>query len=111
MPSPPSPTRYSAVAKSFHWLIAALIVTQFVLANLEDDLPPRAPRRARPPRHKSVGMTVLMLAILRLLWRLKNPPPALPSAMKPLERSIARATHVAFYVLPFAMPITGWMKW
>jgi cytochrome b561 len=46
---------------------------------------------------------------LRLLWRLKNPPPALPSGMTPLERTLARATHMAFYVLLFAMPLTGWL--
>jgi len=50
-----------------------------------------------------------MLAILRLLWRLWNPPPELPSGMKPIERVLARATHIAFYVLLFAMPITGWL--
>jgi len=60
-------------------------------------------------RHKSFGMTVLMLAVLRLLWRLKNAPPALPAGMRPIERVLARATHVAFYVLLFVMPLTGWM--
>jgi cytochrome b561 len=109
MPNQSSPTRYSVVAQVFHWVIAALIVTQFVLANLEDDLPIGAHKLALLARHKSFGMTVLMLAILRLLWRLKNPPPDLPSGMTQLERMLARATHIAFYVLLFAMPITGWM--
>lgn len=103
------PTRYSAVAQAFHWIIAALVVTQFVLANLADDLPIGVHKLALLARHKSFGMTVLMLAILRLLWRLKNPPPALPSGMSPLERILARATHIAFYVLLFAMPLTGWL--
>jgi cytochrome b561 len=109
MPSQISPTRYSAVAQAFHWIIAALIVTQFVLANLEGDLPIGAHKLALLARHKSVGMTILILAILRLLWRLKNPPPALPAGMTPLERFLARSTHIAFYVLLFAMPLTGWM--
>jgi cytochrome b561 len=109
MPNQSSPMRYSAVAQAFHWVIAALIVTQFVLANLEDDLPIGAHKLALLARHKSFGMTVLMLAILRLLWRLKNPPPALPAGMTPPERMLARATHIAFYVLLFAMPITGWL--
>jgi cytochrome b561 len=60
-------------------------------------------------RHKSFGMTVLMLAVLRVIWRLANPPPALPDHMTSIERRLARATHVAFYVLLFAMPITGWL--
>jgi cytochrome b561 len=109
MPNQNPPTRYGAVAQAFHWLIAALIVTQFVLANMADDLPIGAHKLALLARHKSFGMTVLMLAILRLLWRLRNPPPELPPHMTPLERKLARATHVAFYVLLFAMPITGWL--
>src|SRR5579863_10139056 len=109
MPSPNVPTRYSAVAQSFHWIIAALIVTQFVLAYAADDLPLGVHKLALLARHKSFGMTILMLASLRLLWRVAHPPPALPSNMRPLERFAARGTHAAFYVLLFAMPLTGWM--
>lgn len=109
MPNGQSPTRYTAVAQAFHWLIAALIVTQFTLAYLADDLPIGIHKLALLARHKSFGMTVLMLAVLRLLWRLKNPAPELPSGMAPLERMLARITHVAFYVLLFAMPLTGWL--
>ena len=92
-----------------HWLIAALIVIQFTLAYLADDLPIGAHKLALLARHKSFGMTVLMLAILRLLWRLGHAPPPLPSGMTPLERRLARGTHMAFYVLLFAMPLTGWL--
>ncbi len=109
MPTTSPPTRYSAVAQSFHWIIAALIVTQFALAWTADDLPLGMHKLALLARHKSFGMTVLMLAILRLLWRFKNPPPELPADMKPIERWLAKATHVAFYLLLFAMPLTGWM--
>ena len=109
MPIQSSPTRYGAVAQAFHWLIAALIVIQFVLASMADDLPIGAHKLALLARHKSFGMTVLMLALLRLLWRSKHPPPALPDHMSPLERKLARATHIAFYVLLFAMPMTGWL--
>jgi cytochrome b561 len=109
MPNRSTPTRYGAVAQTFHWLIAALIVIQFVLAYTADDLPLGAHKLALLARHKSFGMTVLMLAVLRLLWRLKHPPPELPSGMTPLERILARGTHVAFYVLLFAMPLTGWL--
>jgi cytochrome b561 len=109
MPSQSSPTRYTAVAQTFHWIIAALVVTQFTLAYLEHDLPIGAHKLALLARHKSFGMTVLMLAILRLLWRLTHQPPPLPSGMTTLERNLARVTHLAFYVLLFVMPITGWM--
>src|ERR1700691_112507 len=85
------------------------MLTNSSLANWEFDLPIGAHKLALLARHKSFGMTVFMLAILRLLWRFKNPPPELPTGMTPLETTLARATHVAFYVLLFAMPITGWM--
>jgi cytochrome b561 len=109
MPNESPPKRYGIVAQLLHWIVAGLIVTQFVLARKAEDLPLGMHKLALFARHKSFGMTVLMLAILRLAWRLKNPPPPLPAAMPPIERFLARFTHVAFYVLLFAMPLTGWM--
>jgi cytochrome b561 len=109
MPNQSTPTRYGAVAQGFHWLIAALIVVQFTLAWSADDLPLGARKLALLARHKSFGMTILMLATLRLLWRLFNRPPELPVGMSTIERRLARATHVLFYVLLFVMPLTGWM--
>lgn len=109
MPSQNAPTRYSAVAQGLHWIVAALIVTQFVLAYAAEDLPIGIHKLALLARHKSFGMTILMLAVLRLLWRLGNRPPELPAGMTPLQRSAARTTHIAFYVLLFAMPLTGWL--
>jgi cytochrome b561 len=84
MPSRDLPTRYGTVAQTFHWLIAALIVTQFTLAYLADDLPLGIHKLALLARHKSAGMT-------------------------PLQRSLAQTTHIALYVLLFAMPLTGWL--
>jgi cytochrome b561 len=109
MPNAGSQTRYTAVAQTFHWIIAALIITQFTLAWMADDLPLGLRKLALLARHKSIGMTVLVLAVLRLLWRLFNRPPALPAGMSAPEVLLARATHIAFYVLLFAMPLTGWL--
>jgi cytochrome b561 len=109
MPNPAERTRYDAVAQSFHWLIAALIVTQFALAWTAEDLPLGLHKLALFARHKSFGMTVLMLAVLRLLWRWSHRPPALPKAMTPIEVKLAHLTHGAFYVLLFAMPLSGWL--
>ena len=109
MPISGSPGRYSAVAQGFHWIIAGLIVTQFTLAWMADDLPLGMHKLALLARHKSFGMTVLMLAVLRLLWRLFNRPPELPAGMSKAERNLARGAHAAFYFLLFAMPLTGWL--
>jgi cytochrome b561 len=109
MPNKTTAVRYGALAQLFHWVIAALVVIQFVLARMADDLPLGARKLGLLARHKSVGMTILMLAILRLLWRLKTAPPALPPGMTRIEQIAARSTHFAFYVLLFAMPLSGWM--
>ncbi len=109
MPTSSRSSRYSGVAQFLHWLVAALIVTQFVLAWTADDLPLGMHKLALLARHKSFGMTILMLAVVRLLWRFKNPPPELPAGMTPLERGVAQLTHVVMYVLLFAMPLSGWL--
>jgi cytochrome b561 len=109
MPNHSAPTRYSAVAQGFHWLIAALIVLQFTLGWTAQFLPLGARKVDRLDWHKSFGMTILMLAVLRLLWRLFNHPPELPAGMSTLEKMLARATHILFYVFLFVMPLTGWM--
>jgi cytochrome b561 len=109
MPDKPASARYNAVAQSLHWLIAALIVVQFTLAWMADDLPLGMHKLALLARHKSFGMTVLMLAVVRLVWRLFNKPPALPKQMSQLQRALAHTSHVALYVLLFAMPFTGWL--
>jgi cytochrome b561 len=109
MPTRTPPARYGVPAQFFHWVIAALIVIQFVLGRMQEHLPVGVRKLGILARHKSVGMTILMLAILRLAWRLWHPAPPLPSTMRPLERWAARASHVSFYVLLFAMPLTGWM--
>jgi cytochrome b561 len=59
--------------------------------------------------HKSTGMLILALVALRLLWRLANPTPALPSGMAAWERTAARLSHVLLYALMIALPITGWI--
>ena len=100
--------RWGAAAQLLHWLIVALIITQFTLATLFDDLPPSARKLALLARHKSVGITILMLAVLRLLWRSTNPTPPLPATLRPWERSLARLTHALLYLLLFAVPLAGW---
>ena len=109
MPMQATPNRYTVVAQSLHWIIAALIATQFTLAWMADDLPIGLHKLALLARHKSFGMTLLMLGLLRLAWRLFNSPPPLPEGMSKTERFLARATHIIFYVLLFAMPLTGWL--
>jgi cytochrome b561 len=80
-----------------------------VLASIADELPLGMKKLAMLARHKSVGITILALALIRLLWRWANPTPTLPDTLKPYERSLAQFTHAALYGLLFAMPISGWL--
>jgi cytochrome b561 len=104
-----STARWGAVAQLLHWLIVALIIAQVILANIALDLPLGVRKLAMFARHKSVGITILVLAVLRLAWRWANPTPALPTTLKPYERVLAGLTHAGLYILLFAMPLTGWM--
>jgi cytochrome b561 len=99
---------WGSVSKGLHWLIVLLIINQWWIAERAEELKGLAKLEALGT-HKSFGMTILMLAVLRLLWRLVNPTPELTSETKPWERALARISHVLLYVLIFAMPLTGWM--
>ncbi len=59
--------------------------------------------------HKSIGLTVLGLALMRVLWRLSHKPPALPARYARWERASAAAAHVGLYVLIFLLPLSGWL--
>jgi len=102
--------RYGAVAMTFHWLIAALIATNLLLgfyfANVMSSHDPGF--FAIVQLHKSIGLTVLVLSVLRLGWRLVNPVPPLPADFGTGLRIAARGTHYLFYVLIIAVPLMGW---
>jgi cytochrome b561 len=102
-------SRYGGVAQLFHWVIVALVVTQFVLANKAGDLPLGAAKLATLAQHKSVGITILGLAILRLLWRLLGPTPALPATTARWQHLAARASQFLLYALLLIIPILGWL--
>jgi cytochrome b561 len=61
------------------------------------------------PSVQSIGSAILILSVIRILWRLINPPPPLPSTMAPWARIASKWVHVLFYVLLLALPITGWL--
>lgn len=100
--------RYTSLAISFHWLVAIGVIGNVALAWI---WPLVADEGVRPliDLHKSIGITVLGLAIMRLIWRLTHRPPPLPSAYQQWEIRLSHLTHVLLYVLIFAMPITGWL--
>jgi cytochrome b561 len=100
--------RYTRTAIALHWLIALAVVTNVALAWIWPHL---ADERVRPAidTHKSIGVTVLGLAIMRLLWRYGHAPPPLPGGYQLWEVRASKITHALLYVLIFAMPLTGWI--
>ena len=97
---------WGLVAIVFHWLIALLILGQFVLGWIAEDM------RLSPDKlelfvwHKSLGITVLLLVALRLAWRLLSSPPAALS--RGWETRFAKLGHALLYLLMFAVPLSGW---
>jgi cytochrome b561 len=98
---------WGTLSKSLHWIIVLLILCQPFIANYADSLSGAA-KIGPLALHKSLGITVLGLAIIRLVWRLLNPVPS-TSGLKTWERVLARLSHLLLYALIFAMPLTGWM--
>lgn len=108
MPTPDTaPARYTTTAIALHWLLAAAILASLGLGLYMVDLP-FSPRRVQLYNwHKWAGVAILLLSAARLLWRLTHRPPA-DVAMPVWQQRAAHATHVAFYILFFAVPLTGW---
>ncbi|MDP1528441.1 MAG: cytochrome b [Rhodoferax sp.] len=99
--------RYSTVSLILHWLIAALVVTQIGLF-IAHELTEGPISREFVSIHKSVGLSILVLTLGRLGWRIANPAIPLPDTMRRWEKLLARGTHVLFYAFLIGMPLVGW---
>ena len=97
------------MAQTLHWLIVLLVLCQFVVGFYAKPLPVGIERLKMLTLHKSVGITVFALVILRLLWRLYSPAPKLPAGMKSFERFGAHASHFMLYALLLVLPVLGWL--
>jgi cytochrome b561 len=100
-------SRYNAGAIALHWTIALLMLTNIALAWWFNTLHGEA--KIEPIQlHKSIGITVLLLSVIRLAWRLVTPPPPLSPTLQAWERWLANTVHALFYVVMLGMPLTGW---
>ncbi len=100
--------RYHSVAILLHWVMALAIIGMIVIGFVMGDVSPLARKIAVYQFHKSLGLTVLALSIVRLGWRLLHRAPALPAHMPAWEVFGARASHVLLYVLMIGLPLSGW---
>ena len=96
-------SRYTTVAIALHWVMAALILFMIWLGwNMDEN-------EARFQLHKSIGITLLIVTVARILWRWLNPPPPLPDDLKSWERTSSHAVHMGFYALMVLVPLGGWL--
>lgn len=103
------PVRYTYTAMLLHWLIALLVVAAFTMGLVMTDIPGLTPTKLRYYSwHKWMGVTVLLLAVLRVLWRLGHAAPAYPETMPRWQQAAARGLHGLLYVLIFAVPLSGY---
>ena len=100
---------YTATAKALHWCIAVLIFGMLGLGFYMTGLDLSPTKLQLYSWHKWAGVTVFMLVVVRLAWRVTHRPPALPAHMPALERFAAHAGHHLLYVLMIAIPLSGWL--
>jgi cytochrome b561 len=101
--------QFGVVAKAFHWLTLALLIGSFTLAITMTDLP-LSPRKLQLYSwHKWVGVTVFLVTILRIGWRLANPVPQQPTGVPRWQRRLAGMSHSTLYAMLIIMPLTGWV--
>jgi cytochrome b561 len=100
--------RYSNAAVTIHWLTAALVVAQVILGFAFAEFLPDGPTSDMVfTWHKTIGATILLLALVRLGYRLKNPPPPFPPDLPKWRRYVAVWNHRLFYFVLIVLPLTG----
>ncbi len=100
--------RYSTVSLVFHWGLALLVLAQVLLMTAQEATEGQPISGQFIGAHKALGMTILVLTLARIGWRIANPALPLPAGTPNWQRIAARATHVMFYVLLIGLPLGGW---
>jgi cytochrome b561 len=109
-PLPNVPDRYGRVAIALHWLIAVLILSQIAFGWFLEEIPRGTPMRGFYVNlHKSTGLTIALLIVFRLGWRLAHPPPQLPPFVPTWERVASRVNHLSLYICMLVMPSSGYI--
>ncbi|HET7847440.1 MAG TPA: cytochrome b [Pseudolabrys sp.] len=104
------PARYSGTAKSLHWLILLLLIVQFVVAWTMPHIGRNTPMTTLISVHFTMGILILLVAVLRLIWRATHGEPAPLDGVPPWQTATARAIHWLLYVLLFVVPVLGWIN-
>lgn len=108
--TPATSHRYTLTAQALHWLVAALMFAVLPLAWVMVSMPRDAASRGLLyTLHKSLGLTILVLAAVRLFWRATHKAPPLPCRLARWERASALASHWLLYVILIGMPVSGYL--
>ena len=102
-------THYTSTAKTLHWLVSLMIFCMLLLGFYMSDLPLSPDKLKFYSWHKWAGVTVFLLVIARLGWRITHTPPAMPAQMSQLQQVAATIFHFALYALMFLIPLSGWL--
>lgn len=108
MPMRNNPEQWGAISIALHWLTFVLVLGMAIAGLLMVDMATSPLKVQVYGLHKSFGLTVLALTVLRLLWRLAGRAPEPVTATPAWQDAIARATHGALYALLLAVPLSGW---
>ncbi len=109
MPLKNTPEQWGAISKLLHWLVAVLVVVMAWLGLTMGDLPNGPDKVATYALHKSIGLTILGLVVLRLGWRLYAGAPRPVPGTPAWQDRVAGISHWSLYLLLLAMPLSGWM--
>jgi len=102
--------RHDRVIRSLHWIIALLLLGQFAFGYWLGDVPRNTPQRALMVNlHKSSGMLIGLLILLRVFWRFTHTAPAQPANSPAWQRALAVGTHHMLYLLMVVMPLSGYV--
>jgi cytochrome b561 len=104
-----TPDAFGPVAVFLHWFIAAGIVLSVAFGLISGYADTAEVTRATMEVHQTIGVTIFLLALARLIWRLTHPAPPLPGAMPRGQKIAAAVTHGTLYLILFAMPVTGYV--
>ena len=100
---------YGIVSKSLHWLMALLIIVLLAVGLIMTDMENSPDKFKLIGLHKEFGIVVLVLALLRLGWKILDVSPLLPANFDKFAKFAAKAAHFSLYILMLAMPLTGWL--
>lgn len=100
---------YGWLSKGLHWVMACLIIGLLALGIIMTDMPAAPQKYELYGLHKAFGIIVLSLVIIRIIWRITNPTPTLPTTMPRWQRIASHAVHGALYAAMIGMPLSGWL--